>query len=129
MVCSSYTKKLFLCHLFESNLRPLFTSRSNGEDACLTTESTEILCASAPTPAPAPAPTPIDSGGPIPTPPNDGKWYADWVSGDEICKNDGNEPDYMVMNAALWLFKNRESCCKLILSILCILIVLYWCNV
>jgi hypothetical protein len=29
---------------------------------------------------------------------NDGgsgdKWYADWTSGDETCKNDGGAPDY-----------------------------------
>lgn len=38
-------------------------------------------------------------------------WYADWTSGDETCKNDGNAPDYMVNNPTTWLYTTQESCC------------------
>jgi hypothetical protein len=39
------------------------------------------------------------------------KWYADWTSGDETCKNDGNAPDYMVANDSTWLYSNQGDCC------------------
>jgi hypothetical protein len=40
------------------------------------------------------------------------QWYADWLSTDDTCKNDGNAPSYMVKNAAAWLFASRQDCCK-----------------
>jgi hypothetical protein len=40
------------------------------------------------------------------------QWYADWISTDDTCKNDGNAPSYMVKNAAAWLFASRQDCCK-----------------
>jgi hypothetical protein len=40
------------------------------------------------------------------------KWYADWTSGDETCKNDGKAPDYMVDNDSLWLYADQDDCCK-----------------
>jgi hypothetical protein len=39
------------------------------------------------------------------------KWYPDWTSGDETCKNDGFAPEYMIDNESLWLNKDREDCC------------------
>lgn len=40
------------------------------------------------------------------------KWYADWTSGDETCKNDGQAPSYMVENDSLWLYTNKDDCCS-----------------
>jgi len=40
------------------------------------------------------------------------KWYADWSSGDETCQNDGQAPQYMVDNMNLWLYDDRDACCK-----------------
>jgi hypothetical protein len=41
-----------------------------------------------------------------------GKWYADWTSGDENCKNDGNAPQYMQTNADLWMYDDQVDCCN-----------------
>lgn len=41
-----------------------------------------------------------------------GKWYADWTSGDENCKNDNNAPQYMKVNADLWMYDNQDDCCN-----------------
>ena len=40
------------------------------------------------------------------------KWYADWTSDDQTCKNDGNAPAYMVDNESQWLHDDRDKCCK-----------------
>jgi hypothetical protein len=40
------------------------------------------------------------------------KYYADWTSGDETCKNDGKAPDYMVANSATWLYTDKAACCS-----------------
>jgi hypothetical protein len=40
------------------------------------------------------------------------KYYADWTSGDETCKNDGKAPDYMVSNSATWLYTDKAACCS-----------------
>ena len=40
------------------------------------------------------------------------KYYADWTSGDDTCKNDGNAPDYMVNADAVWLYDDLNSCCE-----------------
>lgn len=44
------------------------------------------------------------------------KWYADWTSGDETCKNDGKAPKYMIDHdqdsLKSWLFDDLEDCCS-----------------
>eukprot|EP00956_Cyclotella_meneghiniana_P041703 scaffold236107_cov74-Cyclotella_meneghiniana.AAC.3 len=40
------------------------------------------------------------------------KYYADWTSGDETCKNDGLAPDFMVNVPAFWLYDDLDSCCE-----------------
>ena len=40
------------------------------------------------------------------------KYYADWTSGDETCKNDGAAPEYMINNAAMWLYDELNVCCE-----------------
>jgi hypothetical protein len=42
------------------------------------------------------------------------KWYVDWTSGDDTCKNDGKAPKYMTQQAPLWLFELQEDCCKFV---------------
>ena len=39
-------------------------------------------------------------------------WYADWISGDEICKNDDKAPQYMKDDSNLWMFDNQDGCCN-----------------
>jgi hypothetical protein len=39
------------------------------------------------------------------------KFYPDWAK-DHTCKNDNNEPQYMVLNPTMWLLDSLESCCK-----------------
>lgn len=42
------------------------------------------------------------------------KYYADWTSGSDdsdTCKNDGNAPEYMINNAATWLWDTLADCC------------------
>lgn len=40
------------------------------------------------------------------------KYYADWESGDETCKNDGAAPEYMIENDGTWLFDDLDKCCE-----------------
>ena len=40
------------------------------------------------------------------------KWYADWTSGDDTCKNDGKAPEYMTAAAVNWLYDDQEDCCE-----------------
>ena len=40
------------------------------------------------------------------------KYYAAWESGDEVCKNDGGAPEYMIENDAVWLFDDLDTCCE-----------------
>jgi hypothetical protein len=40
------------------------------------------------------------------------KYYADWTSGDETCKNDGKAPEYMINNEATWLWDQLADCCE-----------------
>lgn len=46
------------------------------------------------------------------------KWYADWTSGDDTCKNDGKAPEYMTATAVNWLYDDQEDCCEYNLVIL-----------
>ncbi|KAK1742774.1 DUF285 domain-containing protein [Skeletonema marinoi] len=39
-------------------------------------------------------------------------FYAIWVEGNEGCRNDGDEPDYMAVNPTEWLSSTMEACCK-----------------
>ena len=39
------------------------------------------------------------------------KYYADWLSSVQTCKNDGLAPQYMVDLEAIWLFDDLDSCC------------------
>jgi hypothetical protein len=41
-----------------------------------------------------------------------GLYYPDWTSGDNVCKNDGNAPDYMVKNPSYWLHSTLTPCCE-----------------
>lgn len=41
-----------------------------------------------------------------------GKWYADWTSGDENCKNDNNAPRYMTANPDIWMYDDQAGCCN-----------------
>ena len=43
-----------------------------------------------------------------------GKYYPDWL-GDDICKNDGSAPEYMVLNPTMWLHDTLSDCCKVCL--------------
>jgi hypothetical protein len=47
----------------------------------------------------------ISSGG------SGSKYYADWL-GDDICKNDGGAPLYMVQNPTQWLYDTLSACCS-----------------
>jgi len=40
------------------------------------------------------------------------KYYADWTSGDDTCKNDGAAPEYMINNEKTWLWDTLSDCCE-----------------
>ena len=40
------------------------------------------------------------------------KYYADWTSGDDTCKNDALAPEYMINVPAIWLYDDLDSCCE-----------------
>ena len=40
------------------------------------------------------------------------KFYADWTSGTDTCKNDGLAPEYMVNAEAVWLYDDLDNCCE-----------------
>ncbi|KAL3797982.1 hypothetical protein HJC23_013220 [Cyclotella cryptica] len=48
------------------------------------------------------------------------KWYVDWISGDDTCKNDGKAPEYMIQQPSIWLFDKHEDCCEFILCCVCL---------
>jgi hypothetical protein len=41
-----------------------------------------------------------------------GEFYPDWENDSGTCLEDGNEPEYMVLNRAAWLSKSLIECCK-----------------
>ena len=45
-----------------------------------------------------------------------GMWHADWISGDEICKNDDKAPQYIRDDSIFWMFDNQDGCCNRFLS-------------
>ena len=42
-----------------------------------------------------------------------GLYYPDWSTQESVCKNDGNEPEYMSSNTAGWMHSTLDSCCKM----------------
>ena len=69
-------------------------------------------------PTPIPSSTPSTSPSPSESPSSSTSqsvtrpFYPDWLSGDMTCKNDGEAPQYMVNNAAVWMFDDINTCCK-----------------
>lgn len=41
-----------------------------------------------------------------------GLWYPDWAGSDDTCKNDGGEPEYMVLNSGAWMHSSKQECCE-----------------
>jgi len=39
-------------------------------------------------------------------------FYPKWAEGNEGCRNDGDEADYMAVNPTDWLSSSMEACCK-----------------
>lgn len=40
-------------------------------------------------------------------------WYPDYsATGNNSCVDDGNVPEYMLINVKAWMFPNKEGCCK-----------------
>lgn len=39
------------------------------------------------------------------------RWYPDWTSGDDTCKNDGRAESYMIDNGGLYLHDDQSLCC------------------
>lgn len=39
-------------------------------------------------------------------------YYPDWAGSENICRNDGNQPQYMINTPLLWMHDNLRGCCE-----------------
>jgi len=75
-------------------------------------------------PTPAPSSEPSKSSMPSASPsaepsaqpsaqPTDGFYYPDWTNEDQVCTNDGNDPEYMLeIQRVNYLYRSKEDCCR-----------------